>query len=632
MTRKTRKNKKSSRKSTFYDTINSQWLNDTVLPPTETRITQTYFIGKIINRELNSIINQSKSGPIYEISRSWAHAEKTHVPFGMSSIVQVMQTMVNTRDISERMGWMRRYGMNAPLAVYVQGDPRDHTKCRVFIEEGMPGIGIPEYWIDREYAPTRAAYARYCQELSRTMGYPNMSMGYEAEEEMAHQYPMGTDRYETYNRINMSTWKELTTTYKTIDWAALLVAYGLNEEDLSKVQYNVTSPAFVHRLQTRMERWSIQRWQGWFSLVATQWIAGCSPHGPLRSAWFDFTRKFMQGMVADDSPAELRAAIVRALLPQTLGRLWVQKFCPRNLQKNIRHMVTTIHGAAAAALKQTSWMSPKTRAGAIKKLRMMDVQLAWPASWDDTEHGCTLNDRNYVENLLTLGGNRTDINIHRLRMGCGKRDLEWDRPTYEVNAFYYPEQNRFVLPAAILRPPFYDANRSMAWNYGSIGATIGHELCHAFDSDGRRYDEHGDLRNWWTQADAKEYKAKASKIMKLFDETEYRNMAVNGKNTLVENIADLGGLRFALEGLKSYMGRALKRDEVQEFFTAYAVSWRSKERRKKAEQLLEMDVHSPPMLRVNLIVPHFDEWYEAFDVGSDHPNFIPPEKRVQFFL
>jgi hypothetical protein len=172
----------------------------------------------------------------------------------------------------------------------------------------------------------------------------------------------------------------------------------------------------------------------------------------------------------------------------------------------------------------------------------------------------------------------------------------------------------------------------MAWNYGSIGATIGHELCHAFDSDGRRYDEHGDLRNWWTQADAKEYKAKASKIMKLFDETEYRNMAVNGKNTLVENIADLGGLRFALEGLKSYMGRALKRDEVQEFFTAYAVSWRSKERRKKAEQLLEMDVHSPPMLRVNLIVPHFDEWYEAFDVGSDHPNFIPPEKRVQFFL
>jgi putative endopeptidase len=633
MTRKTRKNKKLSRKQpTFYDTINRQWFNDTVLPPTETRITQTYFISKVINRELDSLINQVKSGPIYEISRSWAHAEKYRIPFGMSSIIQVMQTMVTTRDISERMGWMRRYGMNAPLAVYVQGDPRDHSKCRVFIEEGMPGIGIPEYWLEREYAPTRAAYARYCRELSRTMGYPNMSMGYEAEEEMAHQYPMGTDRYETYNRINMSTWKELTTKYTKIDWAALLVAYGFNEEDLNKIQYNVTSPAFVYRLQTRMERWSIQRWQGWFSLVATQWIAGCSPHGPLRSAWFDFTQKFMQGMVADDSPTELRAAIVRALLPQTLGRLWVEKFTPRNLQKNIRRMVVSIHEAAAASLKHTSWMSPKTRAAAIKKLRMMDVQLAWPASWDDTEHGCTLNDRNYVENLLTLGGNRTDINIHRLRKGCAKRDLEWDRPTYEVNAFYYPEQNRFVLPAAILRPPFYDTNRSMAWNYGSIGATIGHELCHAFDSDGRRYDEHGDLRNWWTHADAKEYKARASKIMKLFDETEYRNMAVNGKNTLVENIADLGGLRFALEGLKSYMGRALKRDEIREFFTAYAVSWRSKERRKKAEQLLEMDVHSPPMLRVNLIVPQFDEWYEAFDVGSDHPNFIPPEKRVQFFL
>lgn len=616
----------------FYDTINKRWLAETEMPKTETRITQTYFISEVINKELESIIYKARGGPIHEIAQSWAIAEQSRIPHGMSSIIQVMQTMTGPRDISERMGWMRRNGMNAPLSIYVQGDPRDHKVCRVFIEEGMPGIGIPEYWLDREHADTRVAYGRYCKSLAHAMGFPNMSMGYEAEEEMAHQYPMGTDRLETYKRINMSTWKELTTKYRVIDWAALFVAYGFNEEDLPGLLYNVLSPSFVYRLQTRMIQWSIDRWRGWFSLVATQWIAGCSPHGPLRKAWFAFSRRFMQGMKADDSPADLRAAIIRALLPQTLGRQWVEEFCPRSLQKNIARLVASIQDAAIAAIKHTSWMSPKTRAAAIKKLRLMDVQLAWPSDWDDTERGCTLNEENFVENLLTLAGNRTDTNIRRLRGGCAKRDLIWDRPTYEVNAFYYPEQNRFVLPAAILRAPFYDITRTMAWNYGSIGATIGHEFCHAFDSDGRRYDEHGDLRNWWTPNDAQEYRKRANRMMRLFDHAKYRDLPVNGVNTLVENIADLGGLRFALEGLKNWTGRALTKNETREFFASYATSWRSKDRIRKAAQLLETDVHAPPMLRVDLIVAQFDEWYAAFDIGTDHPNYIPEKERIQFFV
>ena len=620
-----------TRKKTFYETVNKRWLDETMLPNTESRITQTYFIREQINKELDSIIYRAKEGPIVEMRKSWAVATKSVIPSGLSAIVQLMQSMTGIRDISERIGWMRRNDINAPLDIYVQGDPRDHTKCRIFIEEGMPSIGIPEYWLERNHGPIRSAYYTYCKTLAKIIGIPNAIMGYEAEQEMAHQYPKGTDRWDVYDRINMMTWRELTKTYTTIDWAAMFVAYGLNEEDLPNLLYNVTSHAYVHRLQTRIKSWSIERWQGWFTLTVAQWIAGMSPHGPLREAWFAFKQKFLQGKVRDDIPAKLETAVIYTLLPQTLGHLWTKEFCSLSLQRDIFKMIRIIQKAAANCFHKTSWMSEKTKRAALKKLRYMELQVAWPSVWDDTEKGCTLNDTNFIDNLLTLAGNRTDINIKKLRSGCGRKDLLWNRPAYEVNAFYYPEENKFVLPAAILRAPFYDSTRSMPWNYGGIGATIGHEISHGFDSDGRRYDENGDLRDWWANHDGHEYKMRAEKLSKLYDSATYRGMEVQGFLTLVENIADLVGLRFALEGLKLALNRPLTKLETRDFFTSYTVSWRSKDRLKKAEQLLETNVHAPPMLRVDLIVAQFQEWYDAFDIQEGHANYIDPSKRISFF-
>jgi predicted metalloendopeptidase len=182
----------------------------------------------------------------------------------------------------------------------------------------------------------------------------------------------------------------------------------------------------------------------------------------------------------------------------------------------------------------------------------------------------------------------------------------------------------------MLRSPFYDTTRSTAWNYGAIGATIGHEISHGFDSDGRRYDEHGDLRDWWNHNDAHEYKKRAVQLAKLFDMTSYRGMEVNGYLTLVENIADLCGIRFAIDALRLSIG-TLRHQDLNDFFTAYAVSWRSKDRYKKAAQLLEIDPHAPPRLRVNMVVSQIDEWYEAYDIGSDHPDYVKPEDRIWFF-
>ena len=622
---------RKTRKKTFYEIVNKRWLSDTELPNTESRVTQSYFIREQIEKELDSIIYKTKTGPIAELRKSWNLAAKEVIPDGISPIIQIMQSMNGYRDISERIGWMRRNGMNAPLDIYIQSDPRNHAKCRVFIEEGTPSIGISEYWLERKHAPIRSAYYNYCKNLAKAVGVPNTVMGYESEGEMAHQYPKGVERWDIYNRINMMTWRELTREYTTINWTAMFIAYGLKEETLPHLLYNITSHAFLHRLQTRIRSWSMDRWRGWFTLTVTQWLAGISPHGPLRSAWFAYKQRFIQGKIHDEIPAKLEMAIIYSLLPQTLGHLWVKEFCQESLQKNVLKMITTIKKAAAIIFRKTSWMSQETKKQAVKKLQFMDIQVAWPPKWDDTEKGCTLNDTNFIDNLLTLAGNRTDMYITKMQKGCNVRNLMWSRPAYEVNAFYYPEENKFVMPAAILRPPYYDLTRSLAWNYGGIGATIGHEISHGFDSDGRSYDHRGELRDWWGPHDAHEYKVRAEKLAKLFDSATYRGMSVQGYLTLVENIADLVGLQFALEGLKLAMGRPLTNLEIKEFFTAYTVSWRSKDRLKKAEHLLETNVHAPPMLRVNLVIAQFQEWYEAFEITDTHPNFIPVEKRIQFF-
>jgi len=609
----------------FYETTNRRWREQTELPATETRITQAYFIQETINKELDHIIAK-QTGSMADLIASWVAAEHT-IPSGLTPLLQLGLSVQTIPDIVSRIGWMNRYGIPAPLTLTVQGDARDHRRCRIYIETGDPRIGIPEYWLWPEYAGHRAAYAHYVKSLATILGLPLLAKGYGAEREFARVY------LARENDAHTVSWSELCRTYTTIDWTTLLTAWGLQESQLSSLTFRVSSPAFLHHLQSRLKGWSMARWQGWLGLMLAQWIAGCSPHGPLRSAWFQYSRKFVRGLPSDENDRTLRNDIVRAMMPNTLGQLWVGKHCASSLPKAIHTMIRHIHDAAKAQLEATAWMSPATRRTAIRKLNKMDIQVCWPDRdhWKAKEITCGLTS-DLIGNLLTLGKLTTDMNQEMLEHGCERPNGSgWGKPVYVVNAYYYPMENRFMLPAAILRPPFYDPNKSLAWNYGSIGATIGHEIGHAFDSDGRKYDEDGNKRDWWSEHDDREYRKRANRMIRLYESVPYRGLPVDGELTLVENIADLGGLHFALGGLRLALGREPTKKEMQEFFVSYSVSWRSKDRLKRAAELLITDVHAPPMLRVNHIVRQMDEWYDAFGIGPDCEEWVAPDHRIRFF-
>ena len=192
-----------------------------------------------------------------------------------------------------------------------------------------------------------------------------------------------------------------------------------------------------------------------------------------------------------------------------------------------------------------------------------------------------------------------------------------------------------VIPAGMLRQPFFDLRRSDAWNLGGIGAAIGHEITHGFDEDGRLYDKHGNYNsNWWTEEDSRQFKKMTQAVVRLFDGAEYMGGKVDGVNTLSENLADLGGIAIAIEALnRELVGRSEreKKEAWCEFFTSYAVSWRNKERPQKAKQSLLLDVHAPAPLRVNLITRQFAEFYDAFDIHEGDPGWTAPELRVQLW-
>jgi putative endopeptidase len=609
----------------FYYYHNGHWVRKAFLPPTETRITQAYFIQKKVNQELHTIIeSQPPASQIGLFLQSW---DNYRTP---SALFQSALAIHNTSDICRMMGWLIRVSIGAPLSIYTQGDERDHRVCRIWIEEGWPRIGIPEYWLWPEYAAHRRAYKIYLRRLSAILKLPIIEKAYAAEHEFAEVFPSAKQRPPP--SLKAYPWSSLQSEFRRIDWPALLTAIGYSEKQQKDATYHVTSEAFLHHLQRRLVSWPLDTWRGWFACILAQWLAGTVPHGPLRRAWFAYNRTFLQGMQADLSKTELRRAIVPVVMPNVLGKLWVDRYCSNDTRRAAAAMCERIRSAAAAAIRTTDWMSPSTKAEALNKLRALRIDVGWPDKdkWMTHELSCEFAADDYVGNMLALGKATTELNIQQ--RDCRKPlGDNWSRPVYEVNAFYSPEENRFLLPAGILRPPFWSDSVPATTNYGSIGATIGHEICHAFDSDGRNYDANGNKRNWWTPADDREYRSKAREVQQLYESRKYRGMPVDGTLTLVENIADIGGIQFALEGLRDELGHDLTPAELREFFDSYAISWRAKDRRKRAAQLLDTDPHAPPMLRVNHVVRLFDEWYAAYGIDDSCAEWIPKEKRVRFF-
>ena len=319
-------------------------------------------------------------------------------------------------------------------------------------------------------------------------------------------------------------------------------------------------------------------------------------------------------------------------LGEAVGQLYVRKYFPPEAKEKMLILTDNLKKSLKNRIENLTWMGPETKNEALAKLEKINIKIGYPDKWRDYS-GLEIKEDEYLGNILR--SNKFEFSYNMNKVGKPVDRTEWGMTPQTINAYYDPSKNEIVFPAAILQPPFFNRNADDAINYGAIGMVIGHEMTHGFDNTGRQFDKDGNLRDWWTEKDAQEFKAHTSLLVDQFNKYEVLDsLFINGKLTLGENIADLGGLTVAYYAYQASLTGKMPPEKIdgfsgnQRFFLSFAQIWRGTLRDEYLRTLVSTNEHSPAKYRVNGTVFNMPEFYAAFpEISPDNKLFVPVEKR-----
>ncbi|MBC2664754.1 M13 family metallopeptidase [Novosphingobium flavum] len=496
------------------------------------------------------------------------------------------------------------------------------------------GLGLPEreYYLSSapKMAEIRQKYRAYIETVLAAAGLPDAAQraervyGLEMKIAAAHAT---REQSEDFTRP-LPEWAPAEFAKKApgIDWGTFFAAAGV----AGPGKITAYHPQAIARLSALVAKEPLDAWKDWLVFHQLNGNADVLP-ARIDAAHFAFYGKVLRG-IAKEQPRQRRALdAVNDALGDALGKLYVEQYFPASAKREIEGMVAGIKGAFERRIGALDWMAPETRSQAIEKVRTMEVGVGYPETWKDYSAFAVLPNEAYA-NKVAAGRVRLAQQLGKVGKPLDPR--EWWMNAQLVNAVNLPLQNALNFPAAILQRPFFDAKADPAFNYGAIGAVIGHEISHSFDNNGAGFDARGRLRNWWTAADLAKFNRAGAALADQYDRYRpFPDLHVNGKLTLGENIADVAGLAAAWDAYRA----SLKGKEPpvidgftgdQRFFIAYAQSWGTKYREEALRGRIATDGHAPGQYRAQT-VRNVDAWYRAFDVQPGDKLYLAPEKRVQ---
>ena len=421
---------------------------------------------------------------------------------------------------------------------------------------------------------------------------------------------------------------ELEDKFKGFPWTTFFNAYGI--KSWKQHTYRLQNDMYIKFLEKSFQSFTLDQWTQLFILHIILHALPILPP-PYDDINYDFFGKILSGQEKKIEQKLLTLELIKQYLTTPLSILYKNNFLDDNLKKKGTQFIDKIRDSALNHIETNNWLENKTKHIAKEKIKNMVLSVGWPEYYYKINLPMLQTD-NLLMNVYLLSASSSDSDIYLLNK-ISKPGKTWNEASFLINAYYYNEINEFVIPAGILMYPYF-GGKSIGWDYGGLGCVIGHEMIHAFDNDGRTYDQYGLVKNWWLPRDNRRYHAIIKKLVEFYNESKILNTKINGKLTLNENLADLGGVSIGLEGLKKEIKGLSDKEriyELQQFFISYAVSWRTKEHKRKQLQGLFMDKHSPPEIRVNNIVCQMDEWYEAFNVQVENKMYIAPEDRIRVF-
>lgn len=640
----------STRKTTkpgndFYMYVNGNWLRHVNMPPYLTSYGISEEIEDQINTELQSILQKSR-----QIVRSNPDSKIPHTTYligtltesvlnvgsqdlnvkTVQGLVSGLQCIRDIFDIGSTIGDFLKHRIPTVLTMFVAPQETDSTYLRLILAPGSLNLPDASYYFDNSLEKVRIlrAYEKLLKQLGSDFNIEGLEEIIGIEQIVVKAYMKSKLDDEI-----LIKGKEIRKEYPNIPWKSILLnSIEWSESEFDSHNILVISKTYLHQLNKWCTLFPIQSWKRLLSSQILMYMLPLLPP-PYDDMDFELFGHRMRGQSEKTPQQRLALKLAEQWLSASLGSEFINEYVDTNIKEQASLLAREIKESAKKVASSTEWLQPETRTQAGKKVDSIYLGVAYPTTIQkDTK--TTLHPEYMIKNILTLS--ELDFKDEMKLINTILKPEKWDDDVFAVNAYYYNEGNRLILPAGILRWPFFHPNASDGWNFGGLGATIGHEISHAFDSDGKEYDENGNRNSWWNKEEIKEYSKKTKQIIELYNKTKYFGHSINGILTLSENIADLGGLTISLQALKTRLKKkSASSDEVKrqicDFFTSYAVSWRTKEKKQKAYQGLFMDVHAPPPARVNNVVCQFDEWYECFDVKPGDLLYKDPNQRLRIF-
>ncbi len=624
----------------FYQYANGTWLKNTQIPAQESRwgsfnelVDRNYDnLKKILEECANDKFakpgsNRQKIGDFYRISMDTLKLEKEGFSPIATYIVSINK-IVNKNDLFKTVAEFHNKGISGLFGFAVEADMKNSNANAVYFTQ--PRLGLPDkmYYTDAKYESIRVAYKKHIENMFSLLGdkadvaVKNAETVFNIESQMADASMGRIELRDDEKQYNKFTKVDFFKKQSNLNFNLYITTAAVVNPFIDVV---VRQPLYFDKLNQMVTSVSVADWKTYFRWCLIHETASfLSAHFVKEN--FSFYGTTLQGAKEMKPRWKRSLATIDHSIGEALGQLFVDKYFDAESKKKVNEMVDNLTTSFRERIKTRVWMGDVTKQKAMEKLDKIMRKLGYPDKWKDYTTLTITND-SYVANVLRSGHYTYKEMIDKIGKPVDK--TEWGMTPPTVNAYYNPSYNEIVFPAGIMQPPFFDVKADDAANYGVMGSIIGHELTHGFDDQGAKYDADGNLKDWWTEEDMKNFNARTGVIRDQFNGyIAIDTLHVNGQLTLGENIADLGGLtmsyyayELSLKGKKSPVINGFTGE--QRFFIAWAQGWKTLSRPEALKQQIATNPHSPGNFRANGPMSNMKEFYDAFNVKETNKMFRP---------
>ncbi|WP_035335238.1 M13 family metallopeptidase [Dokdonia sp. PRO95] len=635
----------------FYNYVNGSWMKNTEIPDDRTSWGGFSVLRKATDADVLEILaeaeksgkytagtDQAKALAIYNTKLDTVARNKA----GLTPLQPALDAIAGVTNLNELQTVLATNpAVSSPfLSIGAGADLNDSSMNTVYL--GANGLGLPDrdYYLleDGKSKEIRVEYVKHISRMLQMLGDSEADATAAADKILAMETALATprlDKVESRDARNFNNPRSVAQADEmltSIDLKKMIADLGIKKDFDTLL---VTQLKYTEALDTFLKKTPLE-----YIKTLVRWDTFNSAAGRLsteiETANWEFYSKYLSG-AKKQRPADERAlATVNGSVGEALGQLYVDAKFPPEAKAKAETMIANVIDAYKARIQKLDWMGEETKEKAIEKLDKFTVKIAYPDKWEDYSTMDVAADKTYFENMTAVGKWGQLKNFDEIGEPVDKS--KWGMSPQTVNAYFNPLNNEIVFPAAILQPPFYNYTADEAVNYGGIGAVIGHEISHAFDDSGSRFDADGNLKNWWTAEDLEAFTTRGNALAEQYSAVEVLDSVyVNGKFTLGENIGDLGGVLGAYDGLQKYYAENGRPENIdgftpeQRFFMSWATVWRTKSRDEALRTQVKTDPHSPGMVRAVQPLLNVDAFYEAFDIKEGDANYLAPEKRVRIW-